>query len=376
MRKCILKKQANDAKITEKNKKASKTYLVILVVLFILFSGLSLRSIKQPLQYQEKTAVNSITQKTSITYSTEALPDGMNSVNGTIFSKVQKNLKLHVNSIVTAEKPIIIKGTGIVYCDLIADGFWIQTMPISSNIKIDLNGRENTIINSDFQINLVDIKNKIEMAEDQVTGTSAEKYLLKIRPDIQADVTFEDKEIQLDSTCQLSFEYSNGLIIQSGDNKELVKNTPMEEITINSSKLTLLGIAIPILICRYVFSIAALVLLIVLIHNLRFVKSNYNADEQSPGYIDKKYRSRLVSLQAEPNLENRILLSVSNFKELVRVADDKELNILRYIKVDSRIVIYLVIDGECIYNYAADSMEGTSSEGLREFTLGSDMLNG
>jgi hypothetical protein len=320
MQKSILRKQAADAKKTKKNKKASKTYLGILVVLFILFSGLSLRSIKKPLQYQEKTAINSIAQNTNITFSTEALPDGMSSVNGTIFSKVQKNLNLHVTSTVTSEKPVAVKGTGVVYCDIIADEYWIQTMPISGNIKIDVNGSKNTIINSDFKINLVDINNKIEMAEDQITGTSAGKYILKIRPDIQANITFDDKVIPLDNTYQLNFEYSNGLIKLSGDNKELVKNIPVEEITTKSAKLTLLGIAVPTLICRYVFSIAALILLILLIHNFRFVKSKYNADEQSPSYIDKKYGSKLVSLQAEPNLENRILLSVSCFKELVRLA--------------------------------------------------------
>lgn len=351
--------------------KNSKLLLGTISILFIFFAVLSFLSIKQPLQYEQKSISNDITQNTNISYSTEALPDGMNSINGTIFSKVQKNMDIHVISTVNSKKPVSITGEGTVYYDIIAENLWTYSIPLSDKIKLDLNGSENTIIDSHFKINLDDIKNIINDTEDNIVGTSVGKYTIKIRPDFQANILSGDKTIPLDNTYALSFEYSNGLIKLVEENKEFTSNIPVENLTIKNNEFEFLGMLLPIMLSRYVFSISALILLIVIIVDVKYFKFNKRKDTEEVGYIDKKFGSRLIHLQQEPKFQNKILITISDYKELIKLADDKELNILKYNKIYSQIVVYLVIDGECIFNYVVNSEENNISK----LTLGSDALN-
>ena len=352
MKKNVFRKEIICKKLLSNNKKTSKVYLKIAVVLFLIFSMLSFKSLKQPLRYEEKTTSNKIVQKTNITYSTEALPNGMKSVNGAIFTKVQKNIKVHVTSTVISGKPVSVKGEGSIYYSLIAEELWDQIIPIKNKIKIDLNGSNNTIINLDFQINLADIKNTIKKVEDEITGVSAGKYTIRIRPDFKADILFESKRIPLDNTYELNFEYSNGIVKLVGENKELVVNIPIENIAVIKSNFKMLGITLPLVFSRYIFISISVVFFMLIIVNIRSVKLDLRTNTQSANYIDKKYSDRIIRLQEEPNLENKMLLSVSSFKELIQVANDKDLSVLRYNKGISKIVIYLVIDGESMFNYA------------------------
>lgn len=375
MKRSILRKKNTDSIAPVNNKKVSKFYLGISIILFLLFLILSLKSIKQPLKYQEKSISNKIVQKTNITYSTEVLQDGMSSLNGAIFPKVQKNLKIHVTSTVTSEKPVSIEGQGNIYCNLIAEESWKQVIPIASKIKIDLNGNNNTIVNSDFEISLVDIKSRMEKVESQITGISSGKHILKIVPDLQANILFENKKIPLDNTYELSFEYASNVVKPLGENKELIKDITIEDIKTNKSIFRLLGIALPLVLSRYLLSSITIGFFILIIMNFRFLKLGLSSSTQTASYIDKKYRDRLIVLQQEPNLVNRIMLSVGNFKELIQVANDKDLSLLRYNKGNSDIVIYLAIDGECIYYYMInDSKENTDKE-IGSFPLGNDIFN-
>lgn len=375
MKKNVLRRKIKDIKTPVNNKKASKVYLGIAVVLFLIFSMLSFKSIKQPLQYEEKTTLNNIVQKTNITYSTEALPNGMRSVNGAIFTKVQKYIKVHVTSTVTSEKPVSIKGEGTIYYSLIAEELWDQSTPISKKTKVDLNGSNNTIINSDFQINFRDIKDTIKIVENEITGIGAGKYTLKIKPDFEADILFENKRIPLDNTYELNFEYSNGLVKLIGENKELVKNTPIEEITVIKSSFALLGITLPLVLSRYIFLSISAVLFMLIIISIRSTKLGLSSNTQSISYIDRKYSDRIIRLQQEPNLENKIQLSLSSFKELIQIANDKDLIVLRYDKGNSNIVSYLVIDGESIFRCSINNTDEVTDKAQKNSSLGSDIPN-
>ena len=56
------------------------------------------------------------------------------------------------------------------------------------------------------------------------------------------------------------------------------------------------------------------------------------------------------------------MLSVGTFKEPIQVANYKDLSLLKYNKGKSDIVIYLAIDGECIYYYMVNSSKENSDK--------------
>ena len=70
--------------------------------------------------------------------------------------------------------------------------------------------------------------------------------------------------------------------------------------------------------------------------------------------IDLKYKNRLINLKRSIDFSGKCILILDDFKSLVRIADEKEMPILRF-EDSAANVDYYVIDGQCIYNYRCDN---------------------
>lgn len=364
----------NKLKIKVRN--LSNITLVVILMLLTVTAIISFFSIGKPTHQSSNITRDTVTQKTAFAYSSDPLPDGIISVDNKIFTKLQEKLKLQISSVVTSNEPLNVLGSCIVYYDIISEGIWKQSVPLSSKVNIDSKGTNNKILNLNLEINLTDISSRIDKAEKNM-GPSQGNYTIKIRPDIQADIIYKDRKIPVDNTAELNFQYSYGQMKLMSKDKEFTKSSPITELqTTMLNDYNVLGISLPVVFCKYVCPAAAVLFLMLLLLNKKSIQKKRGKNMTYWKNIDKKYNDRLVNLKVKPDFENKLLLSVSSFKELLQLADEKELSLLRFQNPSSRLVNYYTIDGSCIFSYTTSKFEEKTEQDLKNIVLGSDSLNG
>lgn len=354
-----------------KRLKNSKLLLVGAVALFMVFAVLSVDALRRPQKIEEKVVSNKIVQKTNFDYKIEVKPcilypdGGIVSPEGDIISEITKSIKLTVNSDITSEKPVTVKGTQKVTFSLIAENLWERQYVLTQEKPFEMNGMENKIIQSEYVINLQELYDFMEKVQKEIKAYP-EKYLIKLKPQLNGNIIFEDKEIPLDTTPEITFEAGSNFIklLDSEENqesekktngREFIKETPVENINTIYPEYNLFGRNFPIIAVRYGFSITALLLLLFIIYSLKQkIKLPEGKVLSEAEKIDKKYKSRLLFLQGAINKKDKSVFTLQTFKSLINLSDERELPIVR-IKNDDMTVSYQVVDGDCIYVYEASN---------------------
>lgn len=348
----------NKTKKTDGTKKIFNKWIIgSLGILWILSTIFAYRALRQSLKVEEKVVENMISEKTSFNYKVEVVPctlfpdGGIVEPNDTMYSNITKAIHLNLVSSVTSDKPITVQGSKKVVLMLIAEGLWQREFILEPKNGFNLQGNDNKVVQNDYVIDVKNIAAYIEKVEKEIL-ISPGKYLLKVKPEIEGNVIYEDYKLPMDSTPEISFEFS-GQIKLIGE-REFTKETSIETAIIINQNFKLFNMKLPLMTARYVFSIASLLLFGMVTLGIYMSIKTSKIEIPEALKIDKKYNNKLIIIDKNITMLNKVNVSIKSFKALIQLSDDKEQPILRYKNSDIERVFYYVIDGDCIYSYSAD----------------------
>lgn len=226
--------------------------------------------------------------------------------------------------------------------------------------KYQKNSNGHNIFSNQYTINLKEVLSYIETAEKEL-DTRPDRYILKIMPHFSGDINYDGKLYSLNPVPNIEFEIYYGQIklkedevddttYNTSNKKEFINTIPVYTTHISYQKYMLMGLDIPLNFAKKLIPSLTFILLIVagIISFPALKKIQHNPLTESEK-IDKKYKNRIVQLKGEINLSGKSFFTVDSFRDLVNIADEKELNIL-CIKEDILSKYYLT-DGDYIYCY-------------------------
>ena len=338
---------------------SSKIMLGVSILLLVLFSAIAFRTFTSPEHVNMVTYMNNIQQKTDYSYKIDVIPSSLYPYGGTItpehriFTKITENLIVSISSMIRAEKPVLVEGSYKIIIKLVAEDLWEKEYNIIiSNQKINIEGTEISLINDAVRIPIHDILEYTQIMEQEL-GYSSDRYLISINPIIEGTIKAGNKSNPIASPPELTFSLTSRDISLIGE-KSFVNDNPVQETEVLVSDYNFMGFSIPLSIARLVSFILTLgPLTYISLYTVDALRNQKENIYESVA-IDLKYKNRLINLKRSFDYSDKYILIVDDFKSLVRIADEKELPILRF-EASAVSVNYFVINGQCIYSYQCDN---------------------
>lgn len=346
--KSSFKEKLNSLKVSLNN--TSKRTFSIVFLIFLLFLIISLKAFFTPLYIEEKKLVNTINLKTNYEYESNSLPDDITSFEGKLFTKSQKLMKIKISSSLASNEIISGKGNYKIFLNIYAEELWEKTIPLTIRKSFNISGVENTIIDEELVIDIEKLYIDIERISTDIIGTKSNKYNISIIPQIEGVVLYENEELIINSSNEICFEFANEQIILDSE-KYYDKEFRIEKYNEVKQNLNILGLKLPLIISRYVFSFilfTTLIYLIIIVILKKLYTEKYFCEEE---YINKKYYNRFISISEEINFPFKAYIPLTSFKSLIRLSDEKDLLILKYENKINNCIIYYLIDGDCVFLY-------------------------
>jgi hypothetical protein len=199
-------------------------------------------------------------------------------------------------------------------------------------------------------VNLEKVKTFIEQVEEE-TGISPEQYSIEIVPNILGTIYYEGKEKAFNSEEKLVFQYSYDEITLASE-KTFTSVTPFTSTEVITNSLTIFGIALPLIPVRIVSTIFSSLLLIAFIYSYaNLLKDRIKPIRSQIDKINKKYGNRIISVSQKVNIDQKSIITLSSFKSVIKVADEKELPIFCHKIHEDGSALYFIVDGDFVYNY-------------------------
>jgi hypothetical protein len=351
---------------------SSKIMLGVSILLLVLFSAIAFRTFTSPEHVNMVTYMNNIQQKTDYSYKIDVIPSSLYPYGGTItpehriFTKITENLIVSISSMIRAEKPVLVEGSYKIIIKLVAEDLWEKEYNIIiSNQKINIEGTEISLINDAVRIPIHDILEYTQIMEQEL-GYSSDRYLISINPIIEGTIKAGNKSNPIASPPELTFSLTSRDISLIGE-KSFVNDNPVQETEVLVSDYNFMGFSIPLSIARLVSFILTLgPLTYISLYTVNALRNQKENIYQSVA-IDLKYKNRLINLKRSFDYSDKYILIVDDFKSLVRIADEKELPILRF-EASAVSVNYFVINGQCIYSYQCDNTSQINHSNAEEQT--------
>ncbi len=334
-------------------KKHKKVIYSFSIILWIVFTVFVLNIIFHPTEILEETYENKVVEETLFSYKADMIPyflnsrGGMTNIEKVTFTKVTKDIILHIKTSIKSDKPVSIKGSKKVILRLVAEDLWEKEYELEGETSLAIEGTDITIIDNDYNINIPELMNFIRIGEEEI-NLRPTKYTFEIEPIIEGVILYDGKEIPIDQSPQTFLEYSQTQIKVSEENK-FSTTTPITKNIVIPQYYNMMIMEIPMKTAKYMFgSFYLMVLLIFMIVTFRHFKRNKLKLSETQ-IIDKKYKLRLINVLEEVDKLNNEKVVLGLFKSLVIISDEKESPIFRYENEEK--VVYYVLDGRYIYLY-------------------------
>jgi hypothetical protein len=388
-------KYFNTRKVKLNGNNISKKYLPkvligILILSFFFFAVLTLMAFSKPMEVQEKVQNNLVKQNFSYSLKADVIPctlypkGGIITPEGSIISNVTKALVIDLDAKVTGEKPVTVNASEKVTISLVGENMWDWKYLQKSSYFKGKESLTNDLFQNKFTIRLADINYFIKKVEKELQNAPS-RYLLKIKPEIKGNVTSGNTAIPLEmNSDEITIEYypngqiqllksdgSRGSNAQNAEDSTFNKEVPVYSVSVTMQKLNLFGINIPLSAARYIFLPIALLLFafLTIIYADDSKKKKKQMTESQ--WINKKYKSRIISVQSGLEESEKAAISVESFKLLIRIADERELTILK-LDNDANTTTYFIVDSGCTYKYLADN---TFNSDFKIYSTGSGLYN-
>lgn len=334
--------------------------LGLMVILWVAFTIFAYKAIKQPLVAEEKVIENKIEEKVLFDYAAIVQPSTLYPRGGkvvpdkVIFTKLTDKLIIQLDSIINTEKPVKIEGsTGVVF-SLVAKDMWEREFELVANHSINTEGIHNSILQKEIELDIEDILSFTNKVEEESLVRSS-NYLLVIKPKVEGTIFNEkgNKLLEINSNIEIPFEVSGQFIKYAGESmeREFIKTEVIENINTVPQRFYLFGKELSIIKSRYFFSTISIILLVLILISIA-EKVIFKEEKTNEIYsIDKKHKSKIISLSNKTNFGNSPQLGLKSFKALLQISEEKEEPILRYADENEGAVYYYIIGNPTIYYY-------------------------
>lgn len=339
-----------------------KWVYVVLGVLFIVFGVFAIKALFTPKQINKTYTENKIQQKTSYSFKAEIIPctlypqGGIISPEGPMFTKITNTIIVDVVSLVISDKPVKLTGSYKTVVELAAEDLWKKEYLLDQKNHIELEGKEIEYFKKSYSVDLTKINDFIFKVEEEI-NIRPNKYTIRIKPYFIGSIVYQDEVIDIDSSPEFNFDYSNGKIQLSEEtpqNNTFIKEDIVEKHKTIYQSLNILGVGLPLIFSRYLFTILCILILSFYVYTaIKAIKSKRRMLTEAQK-IDKKYHNRMIHVYTGFDLSNKNVITLTCFKSLVQLSDDKDLPILRYGGKEDKTVMYYIIDGDCVFVFHAN----------------------
>ena len=337
-------------------KKNTKTLCYILAPLVLITATVAVFSLLQPAATTSQINDNTTAIETSYDYKATIIPNilypkgGTVEVDNTIFTKITTALPFNLNSTISSANEVTVKGTHQIQIVVNAVDLWERVFPLGKQESFELAGTEISLIDSALNIDLTEITAFIEQVEEE-TEIRAEQYTIEVVPNIEGMIHYAGKDMPIPEQDALVFQLTNDEIVLISE-KSSISVTPFTTTDAITNTFNFFGAALPLGFVRLVSSLVSILLLLPLIYILTKVStSNKKSLPTEVDKINKKYGGRIIPVSQHINTNHKSLITLQSFKDVIKIADEKELPIFCYKVHLDESAVYFIVDGDYIYNY-------------------------
>lgn len=329
-------------KSKNRKKKISTKTKVIVLLIFIISAILSVIYITKPRYINKTLETNVLTQKTSYEYKVKSLPNGLQEFDGKIFPKVQGKVNIIIKSQLTSQNEVDISGEYYIILKLIAEGLWEKNMVLTRTKKFEDSGTDIIILNEEIVIDLNKILNEIEVIGTDILGIRPGTYRLEVKPVIEGFALYNDSTISLESDNQIVY-FLDSMQVRLDEEQSMTydKITPIEKTVSEEQFVNIIGYGVSLIVIRYIWCSLFLISTVLLI----IIISRKRHDKQ----YKSKYENRMIVIQNNVDYSGFAVIPITPLKSLVRIADEKNQFILKYINKINKSIHYYVICDNHIY---------------------------
>ena len=340
----------------KKFKENNKKIVFTLVILLIISVPISVYSLVKPPSTSNQITDNNLEINTSFDYKATIKPNvlypdgGTVEVGDTIIKKITTSIPVDLQSMINSENEVTAKGSHEIQLVVKAADLWERSFSLAEKQTFEHKGTEIPILDSTFNVNLEEVKTFIEQVEEE-TGISPEQYSIEIVPNILGTINYEGKERDFHLEDKLAFQYTYNEITLASE-KSFSSVTPFTSTEVNTNSLIIFGITLPLIPVRIVSTIFSSLLLIAFIFAYKnLVNYRVKPIRSQIDKINKKYGNRIISVSQKVNMDEKSIITLSSFKSVLKVADEKELPIFCHKIHEDGTALYFIVDGDFVYNY-------------------------
>lgn len=341
---------------TKAFKENNKILIITLVALLIISVAISIYSMMQPTTTTNEFNNNTSQLETIYDYKATIIPNILNpnggtvEVGDTIFKKITTAIPVYLKSTINSEVEVNAKGTNHLQLVVKAGEFWEKIFPLQEIQSFELKGTEISILNNTYNINLEKVKSFITQVEEE-TGIRSNQYTIEVLPNIQGTISYGavKKEILMDD--KLIFQYSNDEIKLVSE-KIFTSVVPFTTTEKTTNMFNIFGLSLPLIPVRITSSILSILLLIPTIFGVKkLLIIRVKPIKTQVEKINKKYRSRIITVSKELNGAQKSIITLQSFKSILQISDEKELPIFFSKVHQDGSAVYFIVDGDYLYNF-------------------------
>ncbi|MDD2481639.1 MAG: DUF5305 family protein [Lutispora sp.] len=344
----------------EINKKYRPYIVGVIVILCITFTLLAYQAIRQPLMIEEKVIANTIEEKVIFDYVAVVKPSTLYPQGGkvvpdqVIFYKLADKLIIQLDASINSARPVRIEGSIGVVFRLVAKDMWEREFELVAAQPINTEGISHSLLHEEIHLDLKELFSFIEKVEEETLVRSS-NYTLLIKPKIEGTVyqKNENKAHEIISNIEIPFQLTGQYIKYAAESleKEFIRTEIIEDVNTVPQSFNFFGKELTVIKARYSFSIVAIILLILIIISI-VEKAKQKKEKVNEIYlIDKKHKSKIISISDKAGFKNSPQLGLDSFKALLQIAEEKDEPILRYADDIEGSVYYYIIATPTIYYY-------------------------
>lgn len=350
-------KKINFKLYSQINKKYRKYLLGFIVIIFIISAVLCFLAIRQPLQIEEKIITNNIEEITSFDYKAVVKPStlypngGVVTPDKVIFNSLTEDFIVNIKSDINTDKPVKIEAIKEIKYSIVAEKMWEREFTLVDQKQINIEGDSSNLLNNEVHLNLPEINNYITKVEEETLVRP--NYLLVIKPKITGKIFDENNNIiyEINNLLEIPFSLSGQYISYAGETeeKEFINTKIIEETNIKPQYFNIFGMNLYVVASRLGFGITALISLILIVLYFKEVNSNKRTGTTEISIIDKKNKSKIVTVSNKIDLQNNSYINIKSFKDLLKIAEEKDETILKYEDCTLGIIYYYITGTSFIY---------------------------
>jgi hypothetical protein len=357
-----VEREVHSSKINTRKSSSRKLYwLPLVLIALMVWAGSNILSIRGlPLETVETTNIQEVKYDTKFNYRVFPVPsllypEGTPLEPGeTFFTRLTQDIEVEFNTLVTATPETPLSGAYQVWLTLAAPELWEQDFLLEETEFSSDGG--SVEISGVFPL---DLQERMELAEEirrEIGVSPRDGHNFYIRPVVYLTGDLPS-EINKEHKPEFSFILQPTHITSMGEMEQSQAEwSGTTVVTFNEIKI--LGWELPVRSARYIFAttfFGSLIGLLVLVLNRWQQKRRKEREKSEAAYINRRYRGRIIWVSGvEGIFDQRPRLQMQSFRELMRIADEREKPIVGLAEISNPSIIYTyyVLDEDNLYTYS------------------------